>query len=151
MFIRHTGREFLFFGDLESASEEIWQEAADSLRNGRLAAIFVSTCDISLTQIECSYDSARPPHLMFGHISPPGLYRELQIMANLLDPPNLAGLRVYITHIKESLIPHPTGLTSRERIMAELRQLEYEGRIGVEFIEVKRGDRICEPNIRGPE
>jgi cAMP phosphodiesterase len=79
---------------------------------------------------------------MFGHISPPGLYRELQIMANLLDPPRLDGLRVFVTHIKESLIPHPSGRTMREIVMAELRELDG---LGVEFVEVKRGDRIGEP------
>ena len=51
---------------------------------------------------------------------------------------------MFITHIKESLIPHPTGKTAREIIMDELRQLEERGSLGVEFVEVKRGDRICE-------
>jgi cAMP phosphodiesterase len=32
-------------------------------------------------QIECSYDSARPAHLMFGHISPPGMLYELKKLA----------------------------------------------------------------------
>ena len=32
--------------------------------------------------------------------------------------------------------------------MAELKQLEEQGRLGVEFVEVKRGDRICERNPR---
>lgn len=58
--------------------------------------------------------------------------------------PPLAGLRVFITHIKESLVPHPSGKSARERIMAELVGLEEEGQLGVDFVEVKRGDRICE-------
>lgn len=56
----------------------------------------------------------------------------------------LRGLRVFITHIKDSLVPHPSGKCARERIMAELRELERDGRLGVEFVEVKKGDRICE-------
>lgn len=36
-------------------------------------------------QIECSYDSERPAALMFGHISPPGLYYELKTLASLLN------------------------------------------------------------------
>ncbi len=62
------GREFLFFGDVESGwrpeGEEgvnhgaasqavdmnrvIWEEAARSIRDGRLGAIFVSVCSLSL-------------------------------------------------------------------------------------------------------
>lgn len=66
---------------------------------------------------------------------------------HLADPsvkPPLAGLRIFITHIKEYLVPHPSGKSARERIMSELRELEKEGRMGVEFIEVKQGHRICE-------
>jgi len=50
-----------------------------------------------------------------------------------------------VTHIKEALIPHPSGKTARESIMGELRELEAreDGRLGVKFIEVKKGDRIC--------
>jgi cAMP phosphodiesterase len=76
---------------------------------------------------------------MFGHMSPPGVYSELQRMANHT---NISGLKIYVTHIKESLVPHPSGRTARYRIMAELRDLERKGGLGVEFIEVKKGDRI---------
>ena len=55
----------------------------------------------------------------------------------------LEGLKVYVTHIKEALIPHPSGKSARERIISELEDLEKEGQLGVEFIAVKRGDRIC--------
>ncbi|ORY26323.1 low-affinity phosphodiesterase [Naematelia encephala] len=147
-----AGREFLFFGDLESGwraqgeesvdvqsgqvAEEmnraIWEEAANSWRKGKLAGIF----------IECSYDSSRPAHLMFGHISPPGLYHELQTLASLVSRP-LDGLRIFITHIKDALVPHPSGKTSKERIIGELLELEKHGKLGLEFAAVKRGDRIC--------
>ena len=33
----------------------------------------------------------------------------------------------------------------KDIIMSELRQLEEEGQLGVEFVQVKRGDRICTP------
>jgi cAMP phosphodiesterase len=97
---------------------------------------------------------------MFGHVSPPALYHELQRFARKVqssvcvsqldvggDPDGrspLSGLRVFITHIKDSLMPHPTGKCARERIMAELRELEREGKLGVEFVEVRQGDRIRE-------
>jgi hypothetical protein len=55
----------------------------------------------------------------------------------------LEGLKIYVTHIKEALIPHPTGKSARERISKELEDLEEEGKLGVTFIAVQRGDRIC--------
>lgn len=84
---------------------------------------------------------------MFGHISPPGLYHEMKSLASKVkakdDDRPLEGLKVYVTHIKEALIPHPSGKSARERILEELLDLEKEGKLGVEFIAVKRGDRIC--------
>jgi len=47
-------------------------------------------------------------------------------------------------HIKEQLVPHPTGKPARERILSELNALEEEGGLGVQFVEMKKGDRICE-------
>ncbi|WWC89016.1 uncharacterized protein L201_003934 [Kwoniella dendrophila CBS 6074] len=149
------GREFLFFGDVESSfrkkgeehidtarakeakelNETVWKEASTSWKQGRLCGIF----------LECSYDSSRPAHLMFGHLSPPGLYYELQTLAGLVSKSEkrpLDGLKVFIIHIKASLVPHPTGKTTREIIMSELKDLEKEGQLGVEFIETNRGDRI---------
>jgi cAMP phosphodiesterase len=85
---------------------------------------------------------------MFGHISPPGLYHELKTLASLIEAKDndspLDGLKIYVTHVKEALIPHPSGKSARERILAELEELEKEGKLGVEFVAVQRGDRICE-------
>nr|XP_018262741.1 uncharacterized protein I303_04221 [Kwoniella dejecticola CBS 10117]OBR84899.1 hypothetical protein I303_04221 [Kwoniella dejecticola CBS 10117] len=156
------GREFLFFGDVESSyrkqgeehvdiergkeaeemNGQVWKEAAKSWNEGRLCGIF----------IECSYDSSRPAHLMFGHLSPPGVYHELSSLANLVKLNKgengtrqrpLAGLKVFIIHIKDALVPHPTGKTARQIIMAELKELEEQGQLGVQFIETKRADRIA--------
>lgn len=87
---------------------------------------------------------------MFGHVNPPGVYHELTTLAKFITGSDaiaerpLDGLRVFIMHIKDSLIPHPTGRTARQIIMGELKGLEREGNLGVEFIELKKGDRICE-------
>ncbi|TXT09009.1 hypothetical protein VHUM_02483 [Vanrija humicola] len=152
-----SGREFLFFGDVESAwrapSEEhidkangdlahslnhaIWHRAAQSFAKGQLSAIF----------IECSYDSSRPAALMYGHLSPPGILHELQTMVFYLPAgPSrpLEGLKVYVTHIKEYLVPHPTGLSSRELVRKELLALTEIHDLGVEFHIVSPGDRLCE-------
>lgn len=109
-----AAREFLFFGDVESEWRkegeehkfpdqaksakslcvEIWKEAATSWKEGRLAGIFVSpthargTTELLTREIECSYDSARPAHLMFGHVSPPGVYHELTTLALLVGHSN---------------------------------------------------------------
>jgi cAMP phosphodiesterase len=56
----------------------------------------------------------------------------------------LEGLRVFVTHIKEALVPHPSGKSARERILSELEALEEKEQLGVQFIAVNRGDRICE-------
>ncbi|KAK6909748.1 hypothetical protein I203_103770 [Kwoniella mangroviensis CBS 8507] len=151
------GKEFLFFGDVESSfrnpaeedidmergkeakelNEHIWKEASKSHKGGRLCGIF----------IECSYDSSRPAHLMFGHLSPPGLYEELKTLAGFVSKSKkrpLEGLKIFIMHIKDALVPHPTGKTAREIIMSELNDLEIEGGLGVQFVETKRGDRIRE-------
>jgi cAMP phosphodiesterase len=85
---------------------------------------------------------------MFGHISPPGLYHELKTLASLIKAKDtnrpLDGLKIYVTHVKEALIPHPSGKSARERILGELEELEKEGKLGVEFVAVQRGDRIRE-------
>ncbi|ORX35621.1 cyclic-AMP phosphodiesterase [Kockovaella imperatae] len=147
--------ELLFFGDVESSyrspgSEDqdtaardraeqcngvIWAEAADLWAQGRLSGIF----------IECSYDNDRSADLMFGHMHPYGLMHELSILAAKVTPSRdrpLAGLKIYITHIKAYLLPHPSGQTASERIMSQLDALEKERNLGVDFVEVKRGMRI---------
>ena len=148
--------EFLFFGDFESAyrapgeestavaagetagehNQAIWEQAAKSMKAGRLTSIFM----------ECSYDSSRSQELMYGHLSPPGVFHELKTLASLLPAKErpLAGLRVYITHIKEFLQPHPSGLGARELIQAELLELERKNNLGVEFALLSPGDRVCE-------
>lgn len=51
---------------------------------------------------------------------------------------------MYVTHIKEYLVPHPTGLTSRELVHKELLALTEIHNLGVEFHIVSPGDRLRE-------
>ncbi|GHJ87842.1 hypothetical protein NliqN6_4244 [Naganishia liquefaciens] len=133
--------EILFFGDIESSqtgqvarelNRRVWQVAAGKWTTGTLRAIF----------IECSYVGSRPSHLMFGHLSPPSLFAELELMASFLprgeDPP-LAGLRVFIQHVKEPLIPEEP---IKQKIGRELEDLEKEHPLGVQFVCLARGMRI---------
>jgi cAMP phosphodiesterase len=55
----------------------------------------------------------------------------------------LAGLKVHITHIKEFLVPHPTGRTARDLIETQLNELELQTGLGVEFVILAPGDRVC--------
>lgn len=82
-FIRHnaTHRQFLFFGDVEPdtialrpSTRSIWAIAASlvvSSPNQLLSTIF----------LECSYEQSRPDHLLYGHLSPRHVLREMQALA----------------------------------------------------------------------
>ncbi|GMK55203.1 hypothetical protein CspeluHIS016_0202590 [Cutaneotrichosporon spelunceum] len=153
-FMDSAGREFLFFGDVESEwradhetevnkdggavagvyNRAIWEQAAVSLQEGRLAGVF----------LECSYDSARPATIMFGHLSPPGIMYELKTLASFVGGASrpLEGLKIYITHVKEFLVPHRSGLGAHELIQSELDALEAEAQLGVVFHVISPGDRL---------
>ncbi|KAJ9121602.1 hypothetical protein QFC22_002221 [Naganishia vaughanmartiniae] len=133
--------EILFFGDMESSytgdfaqalNIKVWKEAAERWAKGTLRAIF----------IECSYVGSRPKHLMFGHLAPPCLMDELNIMASFLprgNMPPLQGLAVYIQHVKEPLVPEEP---IKQKITKELEALEAEYKLGVQFMCLVRGMRI---------
>lgn len=56
---------------LSPRNHPAWDEAAARFHKGLLDTIF----------IECSYDSCQPDKALFGHLSPPHLFGELQVMA----------------------------------------------------------------------
>lgn len=56
---------------LSPRNHPAWDEAATRFHKGLLDTIF----------IECSYDSCQPDTALFGHLSPPHLLGELQVMA----------------------------------------------------------------------
>lgn len=76
-----TKREVLMFGDVEPdalswapRTLQIWQEAAPKVANGALKAIV----------IECSYDDSQGDAVLFGHLAPRHLVRELAALADLV-------------------------------------------------------------------
>lgn len=82
-FIRddQTGREVLFFGDVEPDSislnprtAQVWTEAAPKVVHGDLRAIL----------IECSYDDSQADNILFGHLAPRHLFRELQVLGEMV-------------------------------------------------------------------
>lgn len=118
-----TEREFLFFGDVEPDSvsrtdlnRRVWAAAAPKILDRTLDTMF----------IECSYSSSQPRELLFGHLSPPFLMDELDVLADEVrqqetaatigarDPDEgsellpLEGVTVVIMHIKDELYPTPT-------------------------------------------
>ena len=74
----HTGKEVLVFGDVEPDTVSIsprnatvWQDAAPKIHHGNLMGIF----------IECSYDDSQPDDMLFGHLTPRHLIKELQVLS----------------------------------------------------------------------
>jgi cAMP phosphodiesterase len=99
--------------------------------------------------------SDRPDHLLYGHLTPSHLYVELTTFARLLDPAYappiactrptrrsasppapLAGLTVYIMHIKRT----PGAV---EAIRAEVKAIEAEKGLGCSFVVLEQGMRLC--------
>ncbi|GAA6024507.1 hypothetical protein JCM10207_000398 [Rhodosporidiobolus poonsookiae] len=113
-----TGKEMLFFGDVEpdsiskrSLNLDIWKVAAPKIAAGKLNVIF----------LECSYPSSQPAHQLYGHFSPPYILEEMRVLADLvtgelrragLNPAvtGVAPLRdviVVIQHIKDDIFALP--------------------------------------------
>ncbi|BGP44138.1 3',5'-cyclic-nucleotide phosphodiesterase pde1 [Rhodotorula kratochvilovae] len=117
-----SGREMLFFGDVEPDSIslrefnlDIWKAAAPKIVAGQLSVIF----------LECSYPSSQPKDKLFGHFSPPFILEEMVVLADQLRRARLdAGwsaeaaaetpLRdviVVIQHIKDDIFTFPTPVS----------------------------------------
>ncbi|GAA6013049.1 hypothetical protein JCM11491_000952 [Sporobolomyces phaffii] len=112
-FVRNeeTGSEFLFFGDVEPDSIScdpktrfVWETAAPKIVDRRLSVIF----------IESSYPASQPADKLFGHLSPPFVMEELQVLAQCVQAererrnlpktsPPLEGIHVVIQHIKDDI------------------------------------------------
>ena len=76
-----TGREILVFGDVEPDSlsmsprtAQVWAEAAPKIASGVLRAVL----------IECSYDDSQGDAVLFGHLAPRHLIRELCVLAEMV-------------------------------------------------------------------
>lgn len=136
-FIESNGHYVLFIGDTSPDSLEkekhlkiIWEKAAPLVNEDKLAAIF----------IECSYPSSHPANQLYGHLNTTYLLEELFHLASLADPENpksaLSGLKVIVTHIKESLLKD-------ENTFDEIKEeLQKNNDLGVEFILAEQGNRI---------
>jgi cAMP phosphodiesterase len=164
-----TGKQFLFFGDVEPDSLnlhpktiDVWRAAAPLIPE-TLSAIF----------IECSYPSGRPVDQLYGHLTPEYLVQELVVLAKevrkakpighasdqhtrhtrkrqkrqLETTRALEGLTVYVTHCKDS------GETERpvsEVIVEQVRALAEKEGLGVTIRAAEQGMRIRKWDITPP-
>ncbi|GAA5829490.1 hypothetical protein JCM3766R1_001122 [Sporobolomyces carnicolor] len=120
-FVRNeeTLSEFLFFGDVEPDSiscdprtRKVWEATAPKIVDSKLNTIF----------LECSYPSSQPKDKLFGHLSPPFVLEELQVLSEYVQEERerrklgratepLEGVHVVIQHIKDDIftpdIPSP--------------------------------------------
>jgi len=76
-----TGREVLIFGDVEPdivslnpRTAQVWAEAAPKIVAGSLRAVF----------IECSYDDSQADAVLFGHLAPRHVIKEMVVLANMV-------------------------------------------------------------------
>ncbi len=92
------------------------------------------------TLLEASYPDGRPDSLLFGHLTPAWLMRELRRLSELVEPAAptraLRRLTVVVTHVKPAL---EAGSAPRERIA---RQLTDRNDLGVPLVMARQGERI---------
>ena len=133
-FLLEAGGEYvLYFGDTGPDSVEksdrmraVWERAAPLLRDGKLRGLY----------LEVSYPDGRPDKLLFGHLTPAWLLKELRQLATLTKKKkSLEGLTVFVTHIKPSL----KKSEAPESVVR--RQLTEHNDLGVRFVLPRQGER----------
>lgn len=123
--VRHndTGSLIAVFGDFESdlvlgtgLNLRVWRYLSSLVENGSLKAIV----------IECLTSTPKEGVELYGHLIPPHLIAELEVLAGLCPSlPLLEGLDVIITHVKDN----PDGDDPHVRIMREVEELRQERKL----------------------
>ncbi|MEO5997456.1 MAG: 3',5'-cyclic-nucleotide phosphodiesterase [Chitinophagaceae bacterium] len=97
--VRYNENYLLYLGDtgadsLEKASNlrELWKEVGPLIAARKLKAIFM----------EVSYANDQPNNLLFGHLTPNLLMKEMDVLALVSGADALKGLPIVITHMKPS-------------------------------------------------
>lgn len=111
--IRRENHYLLYLGDTGADTIEksdrllqLWTAIAPLIRDKKLKGIF----------IEVSFSNEQPDALLFGHLTPALLFRELSVLAELCGKDKLKDFPIVITHMK----PHKNR---EEVIKAELQKL----------------------------
>lgn len=115
-----TGAHIAIFGDFESdlvlgtrKNSVVWEELGKLMELGLLKAIVVE-CLTATPKVEVD---------LYGHLIPPHLVAELQVLASFCpSKPSLEGLDVIITHVKDVTETNDPRL----QIKLELEQLRRE-------------------------
>jgi 3',5'-cyclic-nucleotide phosphodiesterase len=135
--IRSNENYFLYFGDTGSDESErnnylseIWDRIAPLIREKKINAIM----------IECSYPNEQPENMLYGHLNPSLLTKELNQLAkkvNERDAQNvLKDLKIIISHIKPS-VNSDINMTNTIKY-----QLENANNLNVNYIFPEQGERI---------
>jgi len=121
----------LYFGDTspdvlekEKHLAHIWKRIAPLIREGKLQGML----------LECSVPDLDSEQVIYGHLNPKMLIQELRQL-ELEVGGSLNGLKVIVTHRKESLLRQ----TTLEQIVDQIRA---SSDLSVEFIFPMQGDRI---------
>ncbi|WP_342629126.1 3',5'-cyclic-nucleotide phosphodiesterase [Nguyenibacter vanlangensis] len=129
--IESGGAAMVYLGDtgpdaLEHGTrlQDLWRAVAPLARAHRLKGII----------IECSWDNARPDHLLFGHLTPRWLAATLSDLRSQSGGGTvLAGLPVLVSHVKYTLTGAPPAQVTIEN------ELKAADRTGVHFIIAEQG------------
>ncbi|MGQ3892467.1 MBL fold metallo-hydrolase [Legionella sp. CNM-4043-24] len=135
--IRHDQNFAIYFGDtgadvLEKSSNlsAIWAELAPLVRQKKLRAVF----------LECSFQESRANGELFGHLKPSLFMDELRQLAVRVDEKQpeqaLAGLLVFVTHVKPALGSKGGDGTAR----AVLSELQAKNTLGLRLVLPVQGE-----------
>ena len=116
--VRNDNAYILYLGDTGADTTEhannlllLWQSIAPLIKEKKLKAIF----------IEVSFDNSQPDKLLFGHLTPRLLMREMDVLKNLTGIEAFRNFPVVITHEKPS--GNREGLIKKQLLQANNRQL----------------------------
>lgn len=130
--IERGGDYVLYFGDTSSDTlevekhlERIWRRVAPLIQAGRVKAIL----------LECSFSHREENQVLFGHLDTKLMMHELHQLASIANV-SLKGLKVIVTHRKESMKKGEDAMGVIAKELAELNDL------GIALIFPQQGDRI---------
>lgn len=130
--IEYKERFLLYFGDtssdfleIEKHLQRIWKRIAPLLKEKKLCGVL----------LECSFSHREANQAVFGHLDTKLMMKEFHHLAKISGV-SLAGLKVIVTHRKESL---RAGPDTKEVIREELTKMND---LGLHFIFPTQGERI---------
>ena len=123
------GKFILYLGDTGEDSLEkshdlhsLWEVVAPLIISKKLRAIFIET----------SFADDQPDRLLFGHLTPRLLMKEMGDLARLTGPDNLKGFNIIITHRKPPL----------DKVNAIKNQLEMENQLKLHLVFPTQGEAL---------